>query len=139
MLEIPGVPVQAFRSYLPSEAFQRLVNAPVKAYVLIRGQVANNKISGARVVHSEANGVYDKIAIQMAQSMEVYSDIAGSNIPVAALVHILIYGLPDKSEDALAIAQNDAVGASSLVYSRSLMMRHLGLAKTNAPAKPRKK
>jgi hypothetical protein len=39
-----------------------------------------------------------------------------------------------------AFAQNDALGASNLVYSRSLMMRHLRLAKTNAPAsKPKKK
>ena len=140
MLDIPGVPVQAFRSYLPNEAFQKLVNAPVRAYILVRGQVANNKVSGARVVHSEANGVYDKAAVQIAQSMEIYSEIAGTNVPSSILIHVLIYPLPDKSEDALAIAQNDSVGATNLVYSRSLMMRHLGLAKTTPSAsKPHKK
>jgi hypothetical protein len=140
MLDIPGVPVSAFRSYLPAEAFQRLVNAPVKAYILVRGQVANNKVFGARVAHSEANHVFDKISIQMAQSMEVYSDVTFSRVPSTVLVHVLIYGLPDGSEDALAIAQNDAVGASSLVYSRSLMLQHLGLANKapKAPAKPKK-
>ena len=52
----------------------------------------------------------------------------GSRIPATVLIHVFIYGLPDKSEDALAVAQNDAVGAANLIYSRSLMMRHLGLA-----------
>jgi hypothetical protein len=139
MLDIPGLPVSALRVYMPSEAYSRLVNAPVKAYILVRGQVANNKVSGARVAHSEANGVYDKIAMQMATSMTVYSDISSSRLHSNVLVYVLIYGLPDTSEDALAIAQNDAVGSANLVYSRSLMMRHLGLAnQQHPPSKPKK-
>jgi len=128
MLDIPGVPVAGLRTYLPAEAYSRLINAPVKAYILVRGQVANNHVSGARIAHSEANGVYDKISLLMADHMEVYSDIVGSRIPSSVLIHVLIYGLPDKSEDALAVAQNDAVGSANLIYSRSLMLRHLGLA-----------
>ena len=135
MLDIPGLPASALQVYMPHEAYMKLVNAPVKAYILVRGQVANNKVSGARVAHTEANGVYDKIAMQMATSMEVYSDISSSRLHTNVLVHILIYGLPDNSEDALAIAQNDAVGSANLVYSRSLMMRHLGLANGQKPAK----
>jgi hypothetical protein len=135
MLDIPGVPISALQVYMPKEAWQRLANAPVKAYILVRGQVTNNKVMGARVAHTEAGGVYDKIALQMANSMSVYSDTIGSRIPATVLIHILIYGLPDHSEDALAIAQNDAVGAANLVYSRSLMMRHLGLANQQTPPK----
>ena len=134
MLDIPGIPVAGLRTYLPNEAYARLINAPVKAYILVRGQVVNNHVSGARIAHSEVNGVYDKISLQMANHMEVYSDIAGSRIPSSVLIHVLIYGLPDKSEDALAVAQNDAVGAANLIYSRSIMMRHLGLA-NQQPAK----
>jgi hypothetical protein len=134
MVDIPGVPVSALQVYMPREAWQRLANAPVKAYILVRGQVLNNKVFGARVAHSEARGVYDKVAVQMANTMSVYSDTIGSRIPATVLIHVLIYGLPDNSEDALAIAQNDAVGGANLVYSRSLMMRHLGLA-NQAPKK----
>jgi hypothetical protein len=135
MLDIPGLPVSSLAVYMPKEAYSRLANAPIKAYVLVRGQVASNKVSGARVAHSEANGVYDKIALQMATSMRVYSDVSSSRLHSNVLIHVLIYGLPDNSEDALAIAQNDAIGSADLVYSRSLMMRHLGLANGQKPAK----
>jgi hypothetical protein len=135
MLDIPGLPASALQVYMPKEAYSRLVNAPIKAYILVRGQVSDNKVTGARVAHSEANGVYDKIAMQMANSMTVYSDISSSRLHSNVLIHVLIYGLPDNSEDALAIAQNDAVGSANLVYSRSLMMRHLGLANGQKPAK----
>lgn len=139
MLDIPGMPVAGLRTYLPNEAYAKLINAPVKAYILVRGQVSNNQVFGARIAHSEANGVYDKISLLMANHMSVYSDIAGSRIPASVLIHVLIYGLPDGSEDALAVAQNDAVGPANLVYSRSIMMRHLGLANQAPPSKTKKK
>jgi hypothetical protein len=120
---------------MPHEAYSRLANAPIKAYILVRGQVANNKVAGPRIAHTEANGVYDKIAMQMATGMVVYSDISSSRLHTNVLIHVLIYGLPDNSEDALAIAQNSAVGSANLVYSRSLMMRHLGLANQTPPKK----
>jgi hypothetical protein len=139
MLDIPGIPVAGLRTYMPNEAYNKLVNAPVKAWILVRGQVKENKAYGARIAHSEANGVYDKIALQMASTMTVYSDVVGSRLPSTVLIHVMIYGLPDKSEDALAFAENNALGAN-LIYSRSLMLRHLGLANQQPPAnKPKKK
>ena len=135
MLDIPGLPVAGLKVYMPDEAYKRLINAPIKAYILVRGQVVNSRVTGARIAHSEANGVFDKIAMQMAQSMEVYSDMANTRLPGSVMIHVLIYGLPDNSEDAFAVAQNDTVGAANLIYSRSIMLRHLGLANQQKPKK----
>jgi len=136
MANLPGLPVAGLRSYLPNEAYQRLINAPVKAWITVRGQIVNNKVAGARIAHSEANGVYDKIAIQMANDMSLYTFETGSRIHASVLVHVLIYQLP-KGEHAFALAQNDSVGDANLIYSRSIMMRFLGLAgaKNEAPKK----
>lgn len=136
MANLPGLPVAGLRTYLPNEAYQRLINAPVKAWITVRGQIVNNKVSGARIAHSEANGVYDKIAIQMANDMDLYSFETGTRIHPMVIVHVLIYQLP-KGEHAFALAQNDSVGDANLVYSRSIMMRFLGLAgaKNEAPKK----
>jgi hypothetical protein len=123
---------------MPAAAYAKLINAPVKAWILVRGQVINNRVGGARVSHSEANGVYDKIAMQIANNMELHSDTTSSRLAQNVNVHVLIYGLPDGSEDAFAVAQNDSVGAANLIYSRSIMMRHLGLANGKKPAAPKK-
>ena len=138
MLDIPGVPVAGLKVYMPEEAYKKLINAPVKAYILVQGQVANNRVYGARVTHSETNRVFDKIAVQMANSMEVYSDMVGTRVPGTVLIHVLIYGLPDGSEDALAVAQNDTM-RTNLIYSRSIMIRHLGLANQSNSKPPKKK
>lgn len=136
--DIPGVPLAGLQVYMPNEAFQKLVHAPLKAYISVRGQVINSQISGARVAHSEGRGVYDQISIQMAEGMQIYTDLVGTRIPPTVIVHIFIFGLPDGSEDAFAFAQNDNLRAN-LIYSRSIMMRHLGLAKQQPAQKPKKK
>ncbi len=137
MADIPSVPAAGLKSYMPDEAYQKLISAPVKAYILVRGQVVGSNVSGAHVVRSEARGVYDKVAVYMANNMHVYTDIVGTRVPPTVLIHVLIYGLPDNSEDAFAFAQNDTLGAN-LIYSRSIMMRHLGLANQQPAAKQRK-
>ena len=134
MANLPGLPVAGLRSYLPQEAYRRLINEPIKAWIVIRGQVVNNKVAGARITHSEANGVYDKVAVQMANGMELYTFETGSRIHPSVLVHVLIYQLP-KGEHAFALAQNDTVGDANLIYSRSIKMRYLGLAGAKPEAK----
>jgi len=134
MANLPGLPVAGLRTYLPNEAYQRLINAPIKAWIMVRGQIIKNKVFGARVVRSEANGVYDKISVQMAEGMDLYSFEIGSRLPASVIVHILIYQLP-KGEHAFALAQNDSVGDANLIYSRSIKMRYLGLAGATPPAK----
>jgi hypothetical protein len=139
MANLPGIPVAGLRVILPQEAYAKLINAPIKAWIVVRGQVQKNRIWGARVARSEGNGVYDKISLQMANSMELASADTGSRVAQSVLVHVLIYQLP-KGEHAIALAQNDAVGDANLIYSRSIMLRYLGLANQQAPAsKPKKK
>jgi len=137
MATLPGLPVAGLRTYLPEEAYRRLINSPIKAWIMVRGQVVHNKVFGARVVHSEANGVYDKVSVQMADGMELYSFETGSRLPPSVIVHVLIYQLP-KGEHAFCLAQNDSVGDANLIYSRSIKMRYLGLAGATPPQKKSK-
>jgi hypothetical protein len=141
MLDLPGVPATGLRAILPTEAYLKLVNEPVKAWIRLRGQIVNSKVAGARVISSEGGGVYDKVAVQIANGMELYTDITTSRLPPPVLVHVLVYQLP-KGEHAIALAQDDSLGGSNFIYSRSLRMRFLGLANQKAPApgpKPKKK
>ncbi len=133
MLDLPGFPAAGLRVYLPAEAYSKLVNAPVKAWIQLRGQIVNSKVAGARVVRSEGGGVYDKASVQIANGMELYTDVTSSRLPPAVLIHVLVYQLP-KGEHAIALAQDDSLGASNFLYSRSIRMRFLGLANQKAPA-----
>jgi len=127
MADLPGVPVAGLRSYLPADAYDKLIHAPIKAWIVVRGQIVGNKIAGARVVHSEGNHVYDKVSLRMAGEMGVYTDVTASRIAPAVVVNVFVFGLPNWAEDALGYAQDESLGASNFIYSRSLIMRHIGL------------
>jgi len=138
MANLPGLPIAGLRVILPQEAYQKLINEPIKAWIVVRGQIMGSKIGGARVIRSEARGVYDKVAVQMASEMELYTDMTNSRLPPSVLVHVLVYQLP-KGEHAIALAQDDTLGSSNFLYSRSFMMRYLGLGNQKAPAARPKK
>jgi hypothetical protein len=140
MLDLPGFPAAGLHVYLPAEAYTKLVNAPVKAYIQLRGQIVNSTVVGSRVIHSEGGGVYDKASVQIANGMEIYTDVTATRLPPSVLVHVVIYQLP-KGEHAIALAQDDSLGASNFVYSRSIRMRYLGLAnqKQSIAPQPKKK
>jgi hypothetical protein len=139
MLDLPGVPATGLRSVLPADAYLKLVNEPVKAWIRLRGQIVNSKVAGARVIRSEGGGVYDKVSVQIANGMQLYTDVTTSRLPPAVLVHVLVYQLP-KGEHAIALAQDDSLGKSNFIYSRSLRMRFLGLANEKTPPSgPKKK
>jgi hypothetical protein len=138
MANLPGLPVAGLRTYLPPEAYAKLINEPVKAWIVVRGQVVNNKVAGCRIYKSEGHGVYDKVSLQMAEGMDLYSFETGSRIHANVLVHILIYQLP-KGEHAFCLAQNDSVGDANLIYSRSIKMRFLGLARGTPETKKKSK
>ena len=141
MRDIPGVSLAGLRTYMPQEAYDRLISAPIKAWIVIRGQIVGTKISGARVVHSEGNHVYDKVCLRMAGEMEVMTDVTASRLAPAVVVNVFIFQLPNGNEDALGYAQDDTLGASNFIYSRSLIMRTIGVSKQKQPsvAQPRKK
>jgi hypothetical protein len=77
----------------------------------------------------------------MAGEMEVYTDVTASRIAPAVVVNVFIFQLPNGNEDALGYAQDESLGASNFIYSRSLIMRTIGVAKQQQPstAKPKKK
>lgn len=137
MLDIPGAPAAGLRAYLPAGVYSKLVNEPVKAWIQLRGQIVHSRVAGATVIHSEGGGVYDKAAVQIANGMQIYTDVTASRLPPSVLVHVLIYQLP-KGEHAIALAQDDSLGASNFIYSRSIRMRFLGLANQQTPPAKKK-
>jgi hypothetical protein len=127
MLTLPNFPVAGLKSYLPQDSYTKLINEPIKACIILRGQIIDWKVAGAHVVKSEANGVYDKASVQIANGMWLETSQTGSRIPHGVVVYVLIYQLP-KGEHAFAFAQDDSLGDSNLIFSRSIRMRYLGLA-----------
>ena len=134
--DLPGLPLNVLKHDMPQKMYAELSRQPVKAYLVVRGQVVGSVVMGTRVIRSEGNGVYDKVALQVASGMTLYTSALGTRVPQTALVYVVIYQL-SKGEQALVVAQDDSAGDTNLIYSRSVRVFYLGL-KGDQP-KPKKK
>jgi hypothetical protein len=124
--DLPGLPITLLKHELTKNAYAKISGQPVKAYLVVRGQVVNSVVMGTRVIRSEGNGVYDKAALQLASGMTLYTSALGTRVPQTALVYVVIYQAA-KGEQALVVAQDDSAGDTNLLYSRSIRVFNLGL------------
>ncbi len=105
---IPNFPLQALRSGVGKKLYSSLAISPVSAWVSARAAVVNGHTMGAQIVHSEGNGAYDKVLLDVANSYSV----TGGNTTESRLqkdtlnVHLLLYDLKD-GKMAIVFSHND--------------------------------
>jgi hypothetical protein len=106
--QIPNFPLQALRSGVGRKLYSSLAISPVSAWVMARAAVVNGHSMGAQIIHSEGNGVYDKMLLGMANGYSV----TGQNTTESRLahdylnVHLLIYEVKD-GKMAVCFSHND--------------------------------
>jgi hypothetical protein len=97
--------------------FKSLVISPVEGWIVVRANVINTKLSGARVMRSELNGAYDQLALQFANDLEIAglnrmaNPLTGGNV----LLHLLVYQIADGTM-VLSFPTFDDAGGNQMWY-----------------------
>ena len=105
---LPNFPLQALRSGVGRKLYSSLAISPVSAWLTARATVVNSHSMGAQIIHSEGNGVYDKMLLEMANGYTV----TGQNTIETRLakdtlnVHLLVYEIKD-GKMAVCFSHND--------------------------------
>jgi hypothetical protein len=95
----------------------------VEGWIVVRGDLVNDHILGPRVVRSELGGQYDKLALELAQNLQIvdYTRADMSSARRAVLVHLLVYQIADGTM-AMSFAHLDESGGNQLRYSGAAWM-----------------
>ena len=114
--QIPGGREALSRMVSP-KFYQSLLISPVAGWIVVRGQLAASRVSGASVVHSEMGGVYDKLALDLANNLNVIGFARNETLQStpSILVHVLIYEIAD-GRLAVSFAHLDGAGGSQMRY-----------------------
>jgi hypothetical protein len=105
---LPNFPLQELRTGVGRTLYNSLAVSPLSAWLMARATVVNGRSTGARIIHSEGGGVYDKMLLEMANG---YS-IGGQNTIESRLatdtlnVYLLIYDIKD-GKMAVCFSHND--------------------------------
>jgi hypothetical protein len=114
--DIPGARESLLRIVSP-RFYQSLLISPVEGWIVVRGQLAGTRVSGARVIHSELNGAYDRLALDLANNLQVlgFPRVETLQFTPPVLLHVLIYQIAD-GKLALSFAHFDGAGGNQMRY-----------------------
>ena len=95
--KLPGFPIEELRSGLGAKLYKSLEISPVEAWVVARASIYNGHTANAKIIHSEANGLFDKMLLEMANGRSITGqDGIESRMPSDSLtVHLLVYKIAD--------------------------------------------
>jgi hypothetical protein len=120
--DIPAAKEALLRIVSP-KFYRSLLISPVQSWVVVRGTLLNDHLSGTRVVHSEMGGEYDQLALDLANNLQIvdYTRADQSAPRNSVLVHLLVYQIADGTM-AMSFAHFDNGGGNQLRYSGAAWM-----------------
>ena len=120
--DIPAAKEALLRIVSP-KFYRSLLISPVEGWIVVRGNLVQNHLAGARVIRSELGGKYDRLALELAHNLQIVDqtrvDTASTGRPV--LVHLLIYHIADGTM-AISFAHVEGAGGNQLRYSGAAWM-----------------
>jgi hypothetical protein len=115
--DIPAAKESLLRIVSP-KFYRSLLVSPVEGWIVVRGDLLNDHLTGTKIVRSELGGNYDRLALDLANNLQIvdYTRVDRSDAPHAVFVHLLIYKIADGTM-AISFAHFDQAGGNQLRYS----------------------
>ena len=120
--DIPAAKESLLRTVSP-KFYRSLLISPVEGWIVVRGDLMNDHLAGTRIIRSELGGVYDRLALDLANNLQIvdYTRTDTSDAARAVFVHLLIYKIADGTM-AMSFAHFDEAGGNQLRYSGAAWM-----------------
>ncbi|MBA3830371.1 MAG: hypothetical protein H0X34_00465 [Chthoniobacterales bacterium] len=115
--DIPGFSVKVLQRTLSSTIYKHILVSPIEGWIAVRGRLSNRHIFGARVIHSELDGIYDKYALQLARETQIagYLSLGNTDPTTSIVINVLIYQIADGTM-ALSFPYIAEAGGEQLEY-----------------------
>ena len=114
---------ETLRRTVSHRLYKELAISPVEGWIQVKGELAKDRVINAKVIHSELNGKYDSMALELAGNLRMlnYTNSGRSSDLRNVVLHLLIYQIAD-GKMALSFAHLSGTGASQLAYSGTAWM-----------------
>jgi hypothetical protein len=111
------IPTRVLQRSISPRFYRSLLVSPVAGWVVVRANLSGTRLTGARVIHSELQGLYDPLALQLAKEALIAGNysIDRPNIPGSVLLHVLVYRIADGTM-VLSFAHLDHPGGNQMEY-----------------------
>jgi hypothetical protein len=111
------IPTPVLQRSISPKFYRSLLVSPVEGWVVVRANLSGTRLTAARVIHSELQGLYDPLALQLAKEALIAGNysIDRPNLPGSVLLHVLVYRIADGTM-VLSFAHLDHPGGNQMEY-----------------------
>ena len=111
------IPTRVLQRSISPRFCKSLLVSPVEGWVVVRANLSGTRPTGARVVHSELKGLYDPLAMQLANEALIAGNysIDRPNVLGSVLLHVLVHRIADGTM-VLSFAHLDHPGGNQMEY-----------------------
>jgi hypothetical protein len=91
--------------------------SPIQGWIVVRATLCGTRLSGAKVIHSELNGVFDATALKFAREVQIagYHSMERPTQRPSVLLHLMIYQIADGTM-ALSFPHFGEAGGDQMQY-----------------------
>jgi hypothetical protein len=115
--ELKVIPTRVLQRSVSPKFYNSLLKSPIQGWTVVRAQLSGTRLSGARVIRSGLQGLYDPLALQLAKEAVIAGNysIDRPNVPSSVLLHVLVYQIADGNL-VLSFAHLDEAGGDQAEY-----------------------
>src|SRR5688572_10114426 len=117
LTDLNVIPTRVLQRSISPKLYKSLLISPLEGCVIVRGQLSGSRLSGARIIRSDGQGLYDPLARQLAKEAVIAGNytLEKPNTGSSVLLHLLVYRIADGTM-VLSFAQLDEAGGDQAEY-----------------------
>ena len=117
LTDLNVIPTRVLQRAISPKFYKSLLVSPLEGWVIVRAQLSGSRLSGARVIRSESQGLYDPLALQLAKEATIAGNytLEKPNTASSVLLHLLVYQIADGTM-VLSFAHMDEPGGDQADY-----------------------
>jgi hypothetical protein len=111
------ISTRALQRSISPKFYKSLLISPIQGWIVVGGRLAATHLSDLKVTHSELDGRFDALALQLAKEVQIagYYSIENPNLEPPVLLHLLIYEIADGTM-VLSFPQFSEPGGDQMQY-----------------------
>jgi hypothetical protein len=116
LTDLNAISTRVLQRSISPKFYKSLLISPIQGWIVVRANISGTRLSGMRVIHSELDGVYDQLALKLANEARIagYYSIE-RRFGGSVLLHLLIYQIADGTM-ALSFPTFEEPGGDQMEY-----------------------
>lgn len=117
LTDLKVIPTRVLQRSISPKFYKSLLVSPIEGWIIVRANLSGTSLSGARVIRSDRQGLFDPLALQLAKEARIAGNysIERPNSGASILLHLLVYKIADGTM-VLSFAHMDEAGGDQADY-----------------------